>query len=458
MSDWPFNDAGLRTFRRCSGDAGPTDSTELHRKALPNNKALFGWYFHGVLPLKLMESQEEKPVIYTMENKPIVTCAGDQGLFTSLYTSLAQQLPREPMEWRRTYGRAPKMIHLEANFVQFKEELLPKEGNKALLTFPFLHIYWTDCCDTETYKSSVKEDMMRWQNTLRSHSSADWVIIVVETNDTKKKNKTNILPRSSIVDKIRSDFCNKQNDRCVVLSDPLKDSSRSLESWNSLLLKLRTLLLMSFTKNLGRFEDDMRTLREKRTQPGWSFCEYFMVQEELAFVFEMLQQFEDALVQYDELDALFTQYVLNFGAGDAANWLGSFCAPVHNWSGLLLRRPIDMEKRDSIQHGEASLLDLRSYLFSRQCTLLIFLQRPWEVTQRALELLHNCVQELRLLEVSVIDGALDCWVFLSCLEVLHRIEGCCDQAELAANCSHTVGLWAYATDKEFVLDSLDILL
>lgn len=47
----------------------------------------------------------------------------------------------------------------------------------------------------------------------------------------------------------------------------------------------------------------------------------------------------------------------------------------------------------------------------------------------------------------MLDGALDCWVFLSCLEVLHRIEGCCDQAQLAANCSHTVGLWAYATDK-----------
>lgn len=42
---------------------------------------------------------------------------------------------------------------------------------------------------------------------------------------------------------------------------------------------------------------------------------HLIVQEELAFVFEMLQQFEDALVQYDELDALFTQYVLNFGAG-----------------------------------------------------------------------------------------------------------------------------------------------
>lgn len=38
------------------------------------------------------------------------------------------------------------MIHLESNFVQFKDELLPKEGNRALLTFPFLHIYWTECC------------------------------------------------------------------------------------------------------------------------------------------------------------------------------------------------------------------------------------------------------------------------------------------------------------------------
>nr|KAF6382428.1 hypothetical protein mPipKuh1_008808 [Pipistrellus kuhlii] len=95
-----------------------------------------------------MDAPEEPlpPVIYTMENKPIVTCAGDQNLFTSIYPTLSQQLPREPMEWRRSYGRAPKMIHLESNFVQFKEELLPKEGNKALLTFPFLHIYWTECC------------------------------------------------------------------------------------------------------------------------------------------------------------------------------------------------------------------------------------------------------------------------------------------------------------------------
>uniref|UniRef100_UPI00398F688A trafficking protein particle complex subunit 10 n=1 Tax=Pristiophorus japonicus TaxID=55135 RepID=UPI00398F688A len=398
-----------------------------------------------------MEAADEKLLIFTMENRPLATCAGDQALFSSVYSILVQQLPREPMEWRRSYGRPPKMIHLEANFVQFKEELIPKEGNRALLTFPFLHIFWTDCCDTEVYKATAKDEITKWQNILKAYSSSDWLIVVVES-EAKKKNKTNILPRTSIVDKIRNDFCNKQSDRCVVLSDPLKDSSRTQESWNTFFSKLRTLLLMSFTKNLGRFEDDMRTMREKRTEAGWSFCEYFMVQEELAFVFEMLQQFEDALVQYDELDALFTQYVVNYGAGDGANWLTSFCQPVRSWNGLVLRKPIDMEKREFIQKNKATLLDLRSYLFSRQCTLLIFLQRPWEVAQRALELLHNCVQELNLLEVSVPVGALDCWVFLSCLEVLQRIEGCCDQVQLENNCCHTVGLWSYATEK--VLEQL----
>lgn len=61
----------------------------------------------------------------------------------------------------RSYGRAPKMIHLESNFVQFKEELLPKEGNKALLTFPFLHIYWTECC-VSTRQGRRSDQKMSW--------------------------------------------------------------------------------------------------------------------------------------------------------------------------------------------------------------------------------------------------------------------------------------------------------
>ncbi|XP_078472354.1 trafficking protein particle complex subunit 10 isoform X1 [Lampetra planeri] len=398
-------------------------------------------------------ASEEKPVVYTMENRPIVTCGGDQSLFSSIYQTLVQQLPKEAVEWRRSYGRPPKMINLEANFVAFKEDLLPKEGSKALLTFPFLHIFWTDCCESEVYKASTKEEITRWQSLLRTYNSPDWLVVLVE-NENRKKKQPIALPRTSIIDKIRNDFCNKQSDRCVVLTDPLRDSSKTQESWASFVAKLRMLLLMSFTRNLGRFEDDMRALREKRTHPSWSFCHYFMVQEELAFVFEMLKQYEDALVQYDELDALFTQYVVNFGAGDTADWLSSFRRPVSSWVGLALWRPIDMGKREAVQTGQASLLDLRSYLFSRQCTLLFFLQRPWEVAHRALELLHNSVLELRMLEIQMPVGAVDCWVYISCLEVLQRIETFCDTNQNDSFAAYAAGLRAYAREKLQGLGSL----
>lgn len=62
------------------------------------------------------------------------------------------------------------------------------------------------------------------------------------------------------------------------------------------------------------------------------------------------------------------------------------------------------------------------------------------------------------LQVSVPPGALDCWVFLSCLEVLQRIEGCCDRAQIDANVSHTVGLWSYATEKVSKRSVADVVL
>ena len=41
------------------------------------------------------------------------------------------------------------------------------------------------------------------------------------------------------------------------------------------------------------------------------------MQEELAFTYEMLGVQDEALVQYDELDALFTQFVLNSNVSES---------------------------------------------------------------------------------------------------------------------------------------------
>lgn len=74
----------------------------------------------------------------------------------------------------------------------------------------------------------------------------------------------------------------------------------------------------------------MRAQRERRNSPNWNFCDYFLLQEELAFTYEMLGVYDEALVQYDELDALFTQFVLNSNvAGKKSGIITLILARVH---------------------------------------------------------------------------------------------------------------------------------
>ena len=46
--------------------------------------------------------------------------------------------------------------------------------------------------------------------------------------------------------------------------------------------------------------------------------------------------FDEALVQYDELDALFTQFVLNANVGESPAWLDTFSNELLDWTGWFL--------------------------------------------------------------------------------------------------------------------------
>ncbi|CAG7714125.1 unnamed protein product [Allacma fusca] len=172
----------------------------------------------------------------------------------------------------------------------------------------------------------------------------------------------------------------------------------------------------------------MRAQREKRNESGWNFCHYFLLQEELAFVLEMLEVYDEALVQYDELDALFTQFVLNSHLTDTPQWLLSFQRYGDRWPALNLTpstaNAILSFIRDTIRNSTVSLLNFRNYLFARQAGLLVKQARVNELAQRSLGFLHNCINELCILDVSFSEeGAISCWVFVSCLEILSVICG-----------------------------------
>ena len=63
-----------------------------------------------------------------------------------------------------------------------------------------------------------------------------------------------------------------------MLTEPSKTEPKSVDSWNQFFQKLRGLLLQAYNRHLNKYEENMRTLREKRNEPGWSYFDYFAVQ------------------------------------------------------------------------------------------------------------------------------------------------------------------------------------
>ncbi len=70
------------------------------------------------------------------------------------------------------------------------------------------------------------------------------------------------------------------------------------------------------------------------------------------------------------------------------------------------------------------------------------------MAKRSLSFLHNCVQEISILEICYPEGAVACWILLSCLEVLRTCERYSDSSnKIQYYCLFTASLWAYAREK-----------
>lgn len=395
-----------------------------------------------------------------MDLKPKVTCYGEKDVYNKLNPELEKRLPRESTEWRRSYGRPAKTVKLKANFVRLSEGMLVDVSSvssaSSLHKQPFFHIYWTACQDADEFKSTIKDSITDWMKKLRDRNIVDWMIIQVVAQEGNKPKLQ--LPRSTVFDKIKSDFGGKNNERIIQLWEPFKESqaTRSAESWQNLVTKLRQLLLSSFNRHLGRFEDQVRSLRERRTEPLWSFTKYFLLHEELSFVFEMLGLYEEALIQYDEIDALLTQLVINSKFKEPLDCIDVFMRDYKCFDGVLLAKSSQDFLRQLIKTQEASYIDLRNYLFSRQCILLFKLgRRAWEIAQRLLEFLHNLVHELAMdeLKISMPTGGASCCIILTSLEVLKACEEQCFREDMIYSL-HFALLYQYAKEKLDDLGSL----
>jgi trafficking protein particle complex subunit 10 len=105
---------------------------------------------------------------------------------------------------------------------------------------------------------------------------------------------------------------------------------------------------------------------------------------------------EDALLQYDELEALYS-YVLK---DKNLSWFGSFIEPGPQDDSSPLLSITKKPYRDLILANTISVFDFRVYLLTRQCLLLAKLGRVLEITRKAASFLGSFGRRLREMTVS----------------------------------------------------------
>jgi trafficking protein particle complex subunit 10 len=236
--------------------------------------------------------------------------------------------------------------------------------------------------------------------------------------------------------------------------NPLKFENKATESFRSMIQRIRHLVLTGYNKNIIKFEEIIRAKREERNKPNWNFISYFLLQEKLAFVLEMLSLYSDALVQYDELDAMLNLFVMNTMYGEKPKWMDVFERPLNSYRGITMCKKDMSEIRQKIIGNDVNIIDFRNYLFQRQCLLLNAMENQWEIAQRLFPYLFSTLREIEALKLDTYHGALSCWQFVNCLEVLNLCE-CVIGTENIIKCSQfTAAIWNLAKDKLYELGKL----
>ena len=197
--------------------------------------------------------------------------------------------------------------------------------------------------------------------------------------------------KGSVFDKIRADFNVGKRDRCIQLPTPGSTGEEDVTSWKDFIAKVKELLVVSIDAQFASYEEDVRKVDSQRQMPGWNFCTFFVQKEGLAQSFEAMNLLEDALLQYDELEA---SYALA-GKGQSLPWFSRIGGTEPGDDALSIFDVSSKPFRQLISQNNISIFDFRIYLFARQASLIIRMGRVAELAKRGRPFIYNLAKMMR---------------------------------------------------------------
>ncbi|KAM3584023.1 hypothetical protein VKS41_003991 [Umbelopsis sp. WA50703] len=350
-----------------------------------------------------------------MQSKKVtITYYDEYGVWPHLADELSSRLPLRNLHWTSSIQRPLRSIQsLDVDLKRFTYD----SGPQPLLSVqtPYLNLYFVACDDNDTYRNTVKRQIKSWVDVITTKKNQEWLLVYVAGQETRKSGSYLGL-KTSVYDKIKSDFNVGKRDRCVYLRSATSEHADS-EDWVDFINKMKDGIITSFDSQVQQYQEDTRRLDLQRQMPGWNYCTFFILKEGLAHTFETMTLYEEALIQYDELEASFFQVLRD----KALAWFGHVggTSPGDDSANVL-----DFKKkpyRELINKNTISVFDFRSYLFARQCFLLLKLQRPIETCARAQLFISNMTVTLKENEMPAEDY-LESWIFSACTNVVNECE------------------------------------
>ncbi|KAI8923790.1 hypothetical protein BC831DRAFT_469279 [Entophlyctis helioformis] len=355
-----------------------------------------------------------------------MTYAEDSGLWSSLASDFKARLPLRQLVWQspggssRNTGAAQRIISsLDIDIKPYSSDLFPMYAPGGLSQNSlFMHIFFVGCEDLEYYKNNVRPKLKEWLEVVTNKKHQEWMIVHFLGGEAAKTRPASLFAMGggTVFDKIKFDFSLKK-DRCMQFRQT-GNEVRDTECWNDLFDRVKEGFVSAITQQVAQQEEDTRRLEQQRLMPGWNYCQYFLLKESLASTYELIGFYDESLLHYDELEAMFYQTLTEQGAP----WFHKFggveagddCPDILNTD----RKPY----RDNITQSNITIFDFREYLFARQCRLLFLMNSPADVCQRTKIFVVAFAKTLQEYRVSLIRNFRESWSYSVCMRIVRECD------------------------------------
>ncbi len=228
-------------------------------------------------------------------------------IYNLIESELTSRIPLKNIIWKNPVSSVSTTLpSLPIRFMEASHSLF-KDIDHPFRWFlaPYVNLFLVGIQSLDAIKT-LRSTLRTWVDSHSGVNRSSWLIVYIplgtQSMDTYSK----------IYAKIASEFCiEKAGDRSVMVFTNSVASAISPASANAcatsfdeLFGKLSEGIVSSFHQRTVKYDSDIRRLDSLRGTPQLDFRQLFLVKESLALMHQMMQCPNDALLQYEELEAL----------------------------------------------------------------------------------------------------------------------------------------------------------